>query len=104
MTTEVFVTAKTRADWQKISENWNKLDAEFRAVHDQNFEQYVNICAAHPNGIRQKMQHGLGSLVEDGHFFAIPCHWSYIHAVQTRKDIRKVMSSNGIRVTSRVSY
>ena len=104
MTTEVYVTAKTNIDWQKIKENWAKLDAEFQATHDQNFEQEVNIDGATGKGEIRKMEHGLGHQVDDGHFISIPCHWDYSHAVQTRKDVRKVMSDNGIRVTSHISY
>jgi len=104
MTYSVFITP-TKQNVEKTKEMWGKLNEEFTEIHNQNFEQEVNI--RNRKGVIRKMQHGLSSrlCLDDHGFFTIPCHWDYDHMVQTAKDIRKVMKNNGFKRTRiRLSY
>jgi len=83
-----------------------KLDEEFRQLHDQTFKQEVNIKPQKEGSMKgevKEMKHGLGIWVDAQTFF-IPCHWDYNHMVQTQKDIKKVLKKFGLKARTRLSY
>jgi hypothetical protein len=90
-----------------------KLDKAFRKIHDQDFEQEMDICMTpgDPNfgqGRIEKMEHGIcrygcGRTSSRCFLYSIPCHWDYDHMLQTQADILKAAKSIGIRITATLS-
>ena len=113
--------------------NLEKLDSEFKKIHDQNFEIDCNFDLQKGTHERHKCDHGIYLIPKHKKpkpfkfthlniatnkakeviytqppdfkaFITIPCHWDYDHMAQTEKDIQEAARKLDLQITTRKSW